>query len=204
MHDTARCLGYPSDSSRAAQERARETSCGRLPRRAGQARPGRTLPPPVLARGQCSYSTGQCGLAHCPCGLPLSLLPARVACLHHLAGVGRCSLAIGHGCTVGRPLGVLYRRAVSALQPTSAGSGEASGWHGCWWICFSAGPRRAGQARPGRTLPPLTTLPACVASILGYAASLFARVACLYLRSLPCGVPLSPGRRRALLTSHWP
>jgi hypothetical protein len=26
MHDTARCLGYPSDSSRAARERARETS----------------------------------------------------------------------------------------------------------------------------------------------------------------------------------
>ncbi len=29
MHDTARCLGYPSDSTRAAREWARETTCGR-------------------------------------------------------------------------------------------------------------------------------------------------------------------------------
>ncbi len=28
MHDTARCLGYPSDSTRAARERARETTSG--------------------------------------------------------------------------------------------------------------------------------------------------------------------------------
>ncbi len=47
MHDTARCLGYPSDSTRAARERARETTCVRHLRRAGQARPGWT--PPSLA-----------------------------------------------------------------------------------------------------------------------------------------------------------
>ncbi len=47
MHDTARCLGYPSDSTRAARERARETTCGRPLRRAGQARLGWT--PPSLA-----------------------------------------------------------------------------------------------------------------------------------------------------------
>jgi hypothetical protein len=179
MHDTARCLGYPSDSSRAARERARETSCWRHPCRAGQARPGRTLPPSALAHGQCGFSTGQCGLAHCACGLPLSTLPARVACLHHLAGVGHCSLAIGHGCTVGLPLGVLDRQPVSPLPSTSACSGAGSGWHGCWWISFSASPRRAGQARPGQILPPLPSLLACAASTLACAASLFARVACL-------------------------
>jgi hypothetical protein len=33
MHDTARCLGYPSDSTRAARERAREAPCGLPPAR---------------------------------------------------------------------------------------------------------------------------------------------------------------------------
>ena len=33
MHDTARCLGYPSDSTRAARERAREATCGLPPAR---------------------------------------------------------------------------------------------------------------------------------------------------------------------------
>ncbi len=51
MHDTARCLGYPSDSTRAARERSlpraareRETTSGSQKDRAGQARMGRTPP----------------------------------------------------------------------------------------------------------------------------------------------------------------
>ena len=52
MHDTARCLGYPSDSTRAARERARETISGSHLDRAGQARMGWTLPPQAPAAPQ--------------------------------------------------------------------------------------------------------------------------------------------------------
>ncbi len=50
MHDTVRCLGYPSDSTRAARERARETTCGRHLRPAadGHARLG-WVPPSLGA-----------------------------------------------------------------------------------------------------------------------------------------------------------
>ncbi len=41
MHETARCFGYPSDSTRAARERAREATCGYCLRWTGQAQPGR-------------------------------------------------------------------------------------------------------------------------------------------------------------------
>ena len=50
MHDTARCLGYPSGSTRAARERARETTCGRHLRPAGHARLG-WVPPSLASRG---------------------------------------------------------------------------------------------------------------------------------------------------------
>jgi hypothetical protein len=41
MHETARYFGYPSDSTRAARERAREATCGYCLRWTGQAQPGR-------------------------------------------------------------------------------------------------------------------------------------------------------------------
>ncbi len=40
MHETARCFGYRSDSTRAARERAREATCGHRLRRSGPVRPG--------------------------------------------------------------------------------------------------------------------------------------------------------------------
>ncbi len=109
-------------------------------RHAGQARPGWILPPlplPLasavrfhpstvwassrfdprqcgsalpLAQGLCEYYLGLCGLAPRPCGLPLRPCGSP---LSHLAGVGQCPLAIGHGCLVGLLAGVLDRRTVS-------------------------------------------------------------------------------------------
>jgi hypothetical protein len=124
MHDTARCLGYPSDSSRSARERARETTCGRHLRR------GRSG-----AAGLDTASSGLCGLSPRPCGLPLRECGSP---LSHLAGVGQCPLAISHGCLVGLLVGVLDRLPVSPLPSTSACSGTGSGWHGCGWIADSA------------------------------------------------------------------
>jgi hypothetical protein len=162
MHDTARCLGDPLDSSRAARERARETSCGRHPRRAGQAQPGWILPPlpsPLastatlpacaaspLARVACPslrsspvWLTSLTWPARAASTLACAAsLLARVASLSHLAGGGQCSLAIGHGCLVRLLVGVLDRRPVSPLPSTSACSGAGSGWHGCGWIAVSA------------------------------------------------------------------
>ncbi len=114
----------------------------------------------ALATGLCGYSPGLCGLALRPCGLPLSSnlavwltsltcqWPAPRPCglplrpcgspLSHLAGVGQCPPAIGHGCLVGLLVGVLDRRPVSPLPSTSACSGAGSGWHGCGWIADSA------------------------------------------------------------------
>ena len=40
MHGTARCFGYPSDSTRTALERAREATCGHRLCRSGPVRPG--------------------------------------------------------------------------------------------------------------------------------------------------------------------
>ena len=40
MHETARCFGYPSDSTRAARERGRGAACGRRLRRSDPVRPG--------------------------------------------------------------------------------------------------------------------------------------------------------------------
>jgi hypothetical protein len=91
MHYTAaaRCLGYPSDSSRAARERARGTSSWRHPRLAGQARPDwiRHPLPSLLA---CAASLLGRGVLAC-----VASIFARVACLSLLACVGHRSLAIG-------------------------------------------------------------------------------------------------------------
>jgi hypothetical protein len=162
------CLGYPSDSSRAARELAQETSCGRQragPGRRGRAgffllcprhwpvlpfsRPVRSRPSTVWASsrfdprqcgfalplaGLCEYYLGLCGLAPRPCGLPLHPCGSP---LSHMAGVGQCPLAIGHGCLVGLLASVLDRRPVSPLPSTSACSEAGSGWHGCRWIIDS-------------------------------------------------------------------
>jgi hypothetical protein len=88
---------------------------------------------PLFARVACLSL-----FALCPCGLPLSSLFARVACHSHLACVGHCSLAIGHGSSAGLLVGVLDRLPVSPLSSSRACSGAGSGWHGCGWIAVSA------------------------------------------------------------------
>jgi hypothetical protein len=153
MHDTARCLGYPSDSSRAAREWARETSCGRhrcgpvgpsgvrrralhlrsrpvlrtswpvrrhsLPvwwyppdssraarewaretscgrHRCGPVGPaGSDAAPFTFALGLCGAPPGLCGFTTCPCGsLParVAYLPACAASLSRSLPVCRASL----------------------------------------------------------------------------------------------------------------
>jgi hypothetical protein len=74
MHETARCFGYPSDSTRAARERAREATCGYCLRWSGQAQPGRaslnqasaSTPSPLLPR------LSPLWLNSSPRGLPLA------------------------------------------------------------------------------------------------------------------------------------
>jgi len=46
MHETAHCIGYPSDSTRAARERGRGAACGHRLRRPGPVRPAGPPPPP--------------------------------------------------------------------------------------------------------------------------------------------------------------
>ena len=46
VHETARCIGYPSDSTRAARERGRGAACGHRLRRPGPVRPAGPPPPP--------------------------------------------------------------------------------------------------------------------------------------------------------------
>ena len=48
MHETARCIGYPSDSTRAAREQGRGATCGHRPCRPGPARPAWPPYPPIL------------------------------------------------------------------------------------------------------------------------------------------------------------
>jgi hypothetical protein len=136
MHDTARCLGYPSDSSREARECARGTSCrGRHPRRAGQARPGRILPlcfrswpvrlVPVTLHAPRQHSASVRG------GPTSSMLSPSV-------GVGHSPLAVGLGPSAGLLVGVPDRRLVSPLSSPRACSGAGPGWHGCGWNAVSA------------------------------------------------------------------
>ena len=80
MHDTARCLGYPSDSTRAARERAQETTSGSHLDRDGQAGwAGRHLVrPPLHLLSPPRLNSRHRGSSLRPCGSTLS----------HLAGVG--------------------------------------------------------------------------------------------------------------------
>jgi hypothetical protein len=58
MHETARCIGYPSDSTRAARERGRGAACGHRPCRPGPVRPARAphLLRPCLSPGGSSLT----------------------------------------------------------------------------------------------------------------------------------------------------
>jgi hypothetical protein len=122
MHETARCFGYPSDSTRAARERAREATCGHCLRWSGLVQPGR------------ASSTRRDTLRR-PSPLWLNSLLRRLSPSgSSLAGVGHCPIAIGHGCLVGAVCvgllaGVLDRRPVSPLPSPPACSGAGSGWH---------------------------------------------------------------------------
>ncbi len=152
MHDTARCLGYLSDSMRAARERARAATYGYHLRWTCQAQPG-WVPPPAVAAASPLLPLRTCGSILRPCGStlrssPLWLITSPVRLnpsphrpcgpalrsssspLSHLAGVGDCPLANGYWCLVGLLAGMLDRRPVSPLQSTSACSGAGSGWHG--------------------------------------------------------------------------
>ncbi len=153
MHDTARFLGYPSDSSRAARERAREATCGRHLRWTGQGQPGWAPPPLVIAASP--LLPLPLWLNSSPVGATLRPSPQWLSSspLTHLAGVGQCSLAIGHGCLVGLLAGVLDRRPVSPLPSTTARSGAGSGWHGRGKIVDSTVYPEARWRRP---------LPVCV------------------------------------------
>ena len=86
------------------------------------------------AAGPGHTHSGFSNLASTLAALPLApvaqLFAVLLALLSHLAGVGKCPLAIGHGCLVGLLAGVLDRRPVSPLSSTLACSGAGSGWHG--------------------------------------------------------------------------
>jgi hypothetical protein len=141
VHDTARCLGYPSDSSRAARECARETSGGHHPRRAGQVRQGLILPPlPSLLA--CAASLLAC----------VASLFACVACLSLLAGVWHCSLATTRlpGCSSACWIAGPYRhcrlrgRAVGRARAGTVAGGSPSApyclrvWHRGAGLCSCA------------------------------------------------------------------
>jgi hypothetical protein len=127
MHGTARCFGYPSDSTRTARERAREATCG-------YPRPG------PVRQGQASFSSESRRDDPRPCGSTLRCVAPRPSgssprcaasrpCGSTLAGVGHRPLAIGHGCLVGLRAGVQDRRPVSPLSSSPACSGAGPGWH---------------------------------------------------------------------------
>ena len=59
MHETARCFGYPSDSTRTARERAREATCGHHLCRTGPVRPG-----PGLLHAQIQAASIPAPVAH--------------------------------------------------------------------------------------------------------------------------------------------
>jgi hypothetical protein len=139
MHYTARCLGYPSDSTRRRGSglgmQPAVTTCAGLVRRS-RAGPHRLWSMQLRPRlrgstprpcGSTLHSLRPCGSTLRQCGSPLS----------HLAGVGQCPLAIGLGCLVWLLASVLDRRPVSPLPSISARSGAGSGWHGRRQIAYS-------------------------------------------------------------------
>ena len=109
MHETARCFGYPSDSTRAARERGRgEQLAGTASAGPGQC--GRPVPPP-------------------PPSQPPPLAPVAQACLSPLwliSGRRRASpTAIGPWCPAGPRTGVPDRRPVSPLSSSPGAVGRA-------------------------------------------------------------------------------
>jgi hypothetical protein len=148
MHDTARCLGYPLDSTRA--------TCGYHLRWTGQAQPGWATPSLVIAASPSPprLNSSPVWLEPSP-PAPLWLNSVWLALLSHLAGVGQCPLAIGLGCLVGLLAGVLNRRPVSPLPSTSARSGAGSGWQSRRQIADSA-VYPEGLAPGGAGLPSLS------------------------------------------------
>jgi hypothetical protein len=159
MHDTARCLRHPSDSSWAAREWARETFRGRRPAQPPQPRLHPSSAPPSLHPVACAAGRGapRPGLSLSSANGPGPLVwPEPVApptssqysasvrggpptsLLSPLAGIGHCPLAIGHGPSAGLLVSVLDRRPISPLSSPRACSGAGPGWHGCGWIAVSA------------------------------------------------------------------
>ncbi len=125
MHETARCFGYPSDSTRTARELAREATRGHRRRRPGLVRPGLGL---LLAPGQAASSLPRGSTLRCDAHRPCSSTPCcddSRPCGSSLAGVGQRPLAIGHGCPVGLRAGVPDRRPVSPLSSPSVAVGRA-------------------------------------------------------------------------------
>jgi hypothetical protein len=73
MHYTARCFGYPSASSRAEQQRARDPACGASTlfasqprRRASTSSPPPPLPGPLVRPGAGPRGPGRAGVLHSP------------------------------------------------------------------------------------------------------------------------------------------
>jgi hypothetical protein len=159
MHDTARCLGYPSDSSRAAREWAQETSCGR--HRCGPVRPGwvrrcalhlRSLPVrltywPVLLH---SLPVRRASLFWSASALPT---PGRLTVGVTVAGwsgpagpgaapststPGLCGLQSGLSCFTLCPYGVPLSSGRRRALPTS---------HWPWAVCRAARRRAGSPAR---------------------------------------------------------
>ncbi len=139
MHETARCFGYPSDSTRAARERAREATCGHCLRWSGQAQSGRA------SLNQASASTpsplrprlSPLWLNSSPRGLPL----APVA---QLWPSTKLQHPRPHPCGLAsRPCGSTLRR-VACLSPLWLNSGRrravpTSHWP---WVSSRAARRR--------------------------------------------------------------
>jgi hypothetical protein len=108
MHDTARCFGYPSDSSRTARKRAGTLGWAgprhwQAPPSDARPRQRSILPPPP------------------PCRLLLTALTTPTG------GVGRCLQAEGHGCLLGC-LGLRRIAGTTAtVGPARGGRGAGSG-----------------------------------------------------------------------------
>jgi hypothetical protein len=110
MHDIARCLGYPSDSSRAAREWARETSCGRHPRRAGQARPV-GYSPSAIGPGPCGWCRWRRTHQASTRLWCAALLASHSYLLQSASGIAHQPLALGRlpGCSSACRIAAPYR-----------------------------------------------------------------------------------------------
>ncbi len=163
MHDTVRCLGYPSDSTRAARERAWEATCGLPPARvwSGAAGSGHNLSgycilalasaAKLLARVARLFTTAALILARA--AQPITYC-ARMA--HLLARVARSSLTPGRRRAVptshwpwvssraARRRTATGCIADSAVYPLSPGRRRAVPTSHRPWVSSRAACRRAG------------------------------------------------------------